>query len=828
MRLENHLSKLPLPPLWSLSGSICASSECSDINLPSISQPVCTAVQIALVDLLRDWEILPSSLIGHSSGEIAAVYAAGHISSFYAIAIAYARGRVVSSASPDGAMAAVGMGSDEAQEFLRSQNAAQQVCVACINSPENVTLSGDSRTIDWLCSSIQSVGRFARRLKTGGRAYHSHHMKPLGEGYESILSGIKQIEISLGKHYVCEKREQTMRNTRMISSVLARRVTAEETSNPVYWRKNLESTVLFHAAAEILLTSGRCQLIEVGPHPALEYPIKQIQLSFAAEQGNAPYFSVLHRGQDSERSALSLIGNLWALGRPMAFDKVNKVGGPFLEAWQRDDMKPRVLHDLPTYKWDYSEPLWWESRASVEFRLRKFPRDELLGSLIPGGSGFTSTWRNLLDVADVSWLQDHIIAGDIIFPGAGYITMASKAAQQLITTETENLVLEIHYMKITRALVLSSGEPIELFTELTPQRISNSQDSSSWWDFTIMTFLEGRTLKHASGSIGFAPNSSTRLSPIHCLAHDITPQTGRDCYLKFLKVGLSFGPTFQSLAEVFIPRSGNALKIAAKMVELPAILDEHEKLYNHEVHPITIDAQFQAGILATTDGDFEKLRAMVPVTIESVRIYPQFQQDNIPNYSIRASANIVGPGVATMQSELRGLEGEPLLELRDVKATAFHGPTTQESPRHPMLRVVWQPDFSTIRAEHEIPLAACVNQLLDQSQAATLTPCDNLAKMLRLLSYGHPKFKILEIGNYQKTLTEALLSALDCNTGFQRFSTYTRGRITDESLVYRQVNDFQLSEEESQDMFEDATNQSFDVVICPYVSCREFPSVNAC
>jgi acyl transferase domain-containing protein len=43
----------------------------SRINDPALSQPACTALQVALVDLLTDWNVKPSVVVGHSSGEIA-------------------------------------------------------------------------------------------------------------------------------------------------------------------------------------------------------------------------------------------------------------------------------------------------------------------------------------------------------------------------------------------------------------------------------------------------------------------------------------------------------------------------------------------------------------------------------------------------------------------------------------------------------------------------------------------------------------------------------------------------------------------------------------
>lgn len=55
---------------WSIQSELFASVETSQIDSPDISQPVCTALQIALVDLLKSWGINPKSVVGHSSGEI--------------------------------------------------------------------------------------------------------------------------------------------------------------------------------------------------------------------------------------------------------------------------------------------------------------------------------------------------------------------------------------------------------------------------------------------------------------------------------------------------------------------------------------------------------------------------------------------------------------------------------------------------------------------------------------------------------------------------------------------------------------------------------------
>lgn len=55
---------------WDLAEEIRAHASTSRINRPDRSQPVCCALQIALIDLLSDWSITPKAVVGHSSGEV--------------------------------------------------------------------------------------------------------------------------------------------------------------------------------------------------------------------------------------------------------------------------------------------------------------------------------------------------------------------------------------------------------------------------------------------------------------------------------------------------------------------------------------------------------------------------------------------------------------------------------------------------------------------------------------------------------------------------------------------------------------------------------------
>ena len=136
------------------------------------SQPLCTALQIALVDLLAAWGIKPSAVVGHSSGEIAASYCAGALTSREAIIVAYYRGYVCKSlqkASPVGGMAAIGMGKREVSKYL-----IQGVRIACENSISSVTLSGDLDILESIMTTIrQQHPDVLVRLLQVEMAYHS-------------------------------------------------------------------------------------------------------------------------------------------------------------------------------------------------------------------------------------------------------------------------------------------------------------------------------------------------------------------------------------------------------------------------------------------------------------------------------------------------------------------------------------------------------------------------------------------------------------------------------------------------------------------------------
>jgi acyl transferase domain-containing protein len=397
------LTKLSVRPTWSIEEVLLMPAATSRIQEAEFSQIICTALQIALVDLLRSWNVHPVATLGHSSGEIAAAYAAGAHTAAEAIVIAYLRGQVVSKSRRDGRMLAAGLGTDDILPYLIGKEA--EIKVAAVNSPESVTLSGDVASIQELLPKLEEDKVFARILKTGNIAYHSHHMASLGEEYERLAHQcIDEIACEIAK-------EKIVRNSAFWqSSVIPYKNRSGYLTSPSYWRQNLESPVLFSQAVKALLENGSVNidlLVEIGPHPALGGPLKQIRSRLKQESGSSlpTCLPTLKRGENGTRSLLELSGHLFIHNATIDLAAVNAVD---LIVENRLQLARGCLCiDLPNYKYHYGPILYHENRMNRELRLRKHLRHDILGARLPGITNGRPAWRNVLRLKDVPWLEDH-------------------------------------------------------------------------------------------------------------------------------------------------------------------------------------------------------------------------------------------------------------------------------------------------------------------------------------------------------------------------------------------------------------------------------------
>ncbi|KAI4284877.1 MAG: hypothetical protein L6R38_001086 [Xanthoria sp. 2 TBL-2021] len=572
--LDKYLQGITDPPAWTIEKELQKSSKTSQVQTAELSQPLCTAVQIGLVDLLAKIGVEPAAVVGHSSGELAAAYAAGALTAKEAIIGAYQRGRVAKLQKRKGAMAAVGLGWDEVERFLNHPTCV----VGCENSPKSVTLTGDAEEVKSVVARIkEEFPDITARLLKVEKAYHSYHMREIGGDYYA----------SIEPHL---EGKQAMRP--FFSSVTGSGEPEQRMLDAKYWQQNLESPVLFsRAVTGVLKHIGNPAFLEVGPHGVLAGPARQV---FTEASASPPYVSVMARNEDCVESYLKAVGQLFELNIPIDYEALAPGG--------------TCLPDLPRYPWNHeADELWHESRMSKEWRFAQFPKHPLLGRRQLGSTSFEPSFRNLINLDDAPWLRDHMIQGTIVFPAAGYLAMAGEAIRQLSGVDD---TYKTRHVLLDNALILQEGVESEVVTNLRPFRLNDALDSE-WWEFTIASYNGQTWVKHCVGQVSAGPNKPAQIEDTGPLARKLEKKKVFDT---LAKAGMEYGPRFQRLDGI---TAGTVDRTAAS--DLTRNLNGDEDQYH--LHPAVIDAALQSGLIAANHGkiDAENCAAM-PTLLEHVEI----------------------------------------------------------------------------------------------------------------------------------------------------------------------------------------------------------------
>lgn len=706
--LDRVLHLIEPRPAWSLREVLEAPAASSRVGDPEIAQPVCTAVQIAIVDLFASWGIEPTVTVGHSSGEIAAAYAAGRLSAPEAMLAAYFRGYAVARAAPAGAMLAVGLAADQVPEYLAKLpvDTAARLTIACENSPASVTMSGDDADVQALKRVLDDSGVFARALKTG-KAYHSSQMDAVAPMYAELYAAAHE---TLSETQLVWRRPVVG----MVSSVTGTVVQATEL--PItYWCDNLRSRVLFDRA---LTTLGATPdfanvniLVEIGPHTALGGPVKQI---VAAREYDMQYVASLTRGTDGAVALLRTAGELFNRGLEVAFDQINSLEAtPTTVTTTVETAKgracngPRYLPDLPHYQWNYERRHWWQPRVMKELRTSKHPRHDVLGRRIFGLSDDAATWKNVLRQRDVAWFADHTLGQDVVFPAAGHVSLAVEALLQLLDLEPADMAgagVALRDIRIQTALIVpETDDGVEVHTRL--ERLEGPGD---WYAFTVESVTaaaddasssEGGDkdvwTRHSTGKIRARPRETPNEAPA-CpvpLSQLHQQASGTRWYKSFRRVGFRYGPSMQTLTHV---RANGRDRVTASGVKVQTTCDAipHESRYL--LHPATIDGCLHAVIAAVHRGRHKEMPwGIIPLEIAEMALrFP-------------APDDVAGEGRCTAWADrawdryfagglqlFGGASGKCLMDIRGWKFITYDAvlppQMTAPTPSEPYRVVRWQ------------------------------------------------------------------------------------------------------------------------------------------
>jgi len=619
---------------WSLLEELNKDEKTSMVGAAHISQPACTAIQLALTDLMRSWGIKPTSVAGHSSGEIGAAYAAGVLTFETCMAVAYHRGRlipVLKERYPGlrGAMMAVG-GSKEEFEPLMSEIKSGEIRIACYNSPTSLTISGDEDGIDELKKIAEEKQLFNRKLFVD-TAYHSHHMNLLAKDYQASIA---------------ELQPPINTDVRFHSSLMGHRINGLELE-PSYWVQNLTCAVRFNEAVQSMLApigehrTGVNMLLELGPHSALQGPLKQILKAVGGDAAKIPYVSALARKKDAVETALDVAATLFIKGAILDFEAIN---------FPKPGKTPMLLSDLPRYSWNYSAKYWHESRFTHLHKNRTAPRNDILGTLANYSADLEPTWRNIVRLDDLPWLQHHKIQSMTVFPMAGYVAMAIEAAaQRAKDANIEYDKFELRDVTVTAPLVISE-EDVEMTTSLRPHQETTLAASEAWNEFKICSWTKSKGWKeHCKGLIAVEARDSNGVDAARqALAsrvrlQGITSEVTRTAlrgidmpklYDTLSEAGVSYGPTFQSISNCF---AGEGCSYADVLVP-----DIAKEMPNHYVSEAIIQPAFLESLISlywsVAQNEQETIDAVyLPTSLSKITIAKDVSEaTQEPGQSVRA------------------------------------------------------------------------------------------------------------------------------------------------------------------------------------------------
>ncbi|KAM5456327.1 Type I Iterative PKS [Microsporum audouinii] len=730
-KLDSILKSVEHPPNFSIEEQL--TSWTSDINNANISQPTLVATEIALVDLLASWGVVPVATVGHSAGEYAAAYAAGLASAPELIIAAYYRGYCLEKyANSGGSMLAVGRGLDELDKYL--PRLSGDLVIACENSPSSVTLSGTAAAIQDAKDIFTAENIFARELRTG-MAYHSPQMEPVAAPMVRLVANAYHKLDAMSYQWRCPR-------VTMISSV-TNCLVADGQINPEYWASNLTGRVLFNSAMATLAKAEGFEnlgaFVEIGPHSALAGPLKQIFQKNGLEK--ASYIPTLIRNEDGAKSLLKTAGKLFLRSYPVDLYEINKqeTHTNNVMAIKHSEMMPLTLVDLPPYQWNYEKVFWAEPRMSAEYRQLTHARHDLLGSRIPGLSNNNMVWRNILRLKDVPWLQDHKLGGSIMFPAAGHMALAIEAARQHCEIKKIDVIgATLRNVELKTALIIPESDTgIEIQLRLLQ---SSSSGSVPCYSFAVESYLNNAWVIHSEGTVAPVVRD-TNLSISHHPANTgcLTQRhTGERWNQAFRRVGFEYGPSFDSLDKIRT-HEDHYQAVGQFPVAVTSNLMVDESRY--VLHPSTVDCLLQLSIISIHAGLYEEMPwGVVPIKFEEVTVLSP-GDDN---------AGAIGQAVAwntvrgersryfNTNAQLATDAGRVVLDIKGLHTVAYEAalPPSSESRIKPLPYAgnLWKPDYTICGIDAVLP-----------EETKLGTAIDAVPEVVRMLNHKRALSSVLAV-----------------------------------------------------------------------------------
>jgi acyl transferase domain-containing protein len=528
---------------WSLQ-ELLQDPERLDPDQVDVIQPVLFAVMVSLAEVWKAHGVHPDAVIGHSQGEIAAACVSGVLSLADAAKTVALRSKALARLAGTGAIAAVALSPAETER--RIERWQGRLWVAVVNSPNAVSIAGESDALDEAVAELTAEGERIRRLKSTV-ATHVPLVEPIREEILELLAEITP-QPAIVPFY----------------STVTGGYLEQPCLDAGYWYRNLREQVRFSDAVRDLLDEGGpVTFVEVSPHPLLVGAVEEIaDESFDAD---VAVLGTLRRDSGGQKQFVRALAEAHAQGVEIDWDTV----------FARLRPRPRQV-DLPTYAFQRRQ--YWlnddkaGARPSPGLATTGHPLVSTAVDL-PETAGLAIT--GVVSAATVPWLADHTVGGAMVVPGTVFVELAVEAGARVGCGEVSELVLEV-------PLVLPGDGAVQLHLTV------GAPDGTGGREFAIHSrpaAVEGSPwTRHGGGTL-----AATSRSP----AFDLTawPPPGAEeldvagLYAHLSAAGVDYGPGFRAVRAAW--RRGQELFAD---LSLPATVAAHGRF---SLHPVLLGAALQ-------------------------------------------------------------------------------------------------------------------------------------------------------------------------------------------------------------------------------------------
>lgn len=552
---------------WSLIDEFLTEESESRIQYTEVSQPLNFTIQVALFNMWESIGVTPDAIIGHSVGEVAALYCAGVYSFEDAIKISYIRSSLQQRLTGKGGMIAVGIKQEEAEEYIKSYK--DKVSVGAINSNTSLTLSGDNDCLKELQKVFDEKGIFNKFLRVTV-PYHSLFMNEIKD---DLIEGLKDIKPHKSK-------------IRIFTTADGKESEGNELDNN-YWWSNVVNSVYFAKAMSTMLDEGYSNFVEIGPHPVLSNSINEL----AFEKGMDVFVTpTIRRFEAENRQFYKAFASLCSKGIYVNWDKF--FDGTFKSV------------KIPNYAWNH-EKYWNEPERHMKRRLGQ-KEHRFLGykanSIIP-------TWEVEVNDVVLPFVKDHCVNGKVLIAGAHYVEASLQAIRNACQLEvTENY--KINNIQFHKALFMNEDNLCHMVIQYNPET----------GKIMIGELREGNKVQNVNFTAEctreykYAQKTALLFDTIKGSAKSVFDH--EDCYAMLTKMNFNYGPMFQGLKKVWIGEN----EILAQICPLSEMgIDDMDNI----IHPSILDAAFQS-FLANQFEELEENGSVdlkLPESIESITVY---------------------------------------------------------------------------------------------------------------------------------------------------------------------------------------------------------------